>query len=51
MLNYSPLDTLHTATRLSTMETLLARYQVAREQRAQDERSASPLATPPETAR
>jgi probable phosphoglycerate mutase len=34
MLNYSPLDTLHTATRLSTMETLLARYQSAREQLA-----------------
>lgn len=51
MLNYSPLDTLHTATRLSTMETLLARYQVAREQRTQDTRSASPLATPPEPAR
>jgi len=32
MLNYSPLDTLHTATRLSTMEALLARYQSTREQ-------------------
>jgi len=33
MLNYCPLDTLHTSTRLSTMETLLARYHSARERR------------------
>ena len=33
MLNYSPLDTLHTSTRLSTMEALLARYESARQQR------------------
>jgi probable phosphoglycerate mutase len=33
LLNYSPLDTLHTATRLSTMEALLARYESARDQR------------------
>jgi len=33
MINYSPLDALHTATRLSTMEALLARYQSARERR------------------
>jgi probable phosphoglycerate mutase len=33
MLNYSPLDALHTATRLSTMEALLERYQSARERR------------------
>lgn len=33
MLNYSPLDTLHTSTRLSTMEALLARYEAARGQR------------------
>jgi probable phosphoglycerate mutase len=33
MLNYSPLDTLHTATRLSTMEALLARYESARDGR------------------
>lgn len=33
MLNYSPLDTLHTSTRLSTMEALLARYESARERR------------------
>jgi broad specificity phosphatase PhoE len=33
MINYNPLDALHTATRLSTMEALLARYQSAREQR------------------
>jgi len=33
MLNYSPLDTLHTSTRDSTMETLLQRYQSSRGQR------------------
>ncbi|HTT12730.1 MAG TPA: histidine phosphatase family protein [Burkholderiaceae bacterium] len=30
LLNYSPLDTLHTSTRLSTMEALLARYESVR---------------------
>jgi broad specificity phosphatase PhoE len=30
LLNYSPLDTLHTSTRLSTMETLFQRYQSTR---------------------
>jgi probable phosphoglycerate mutase len=33
MLNYSPLDTLHSATRQSSMETLLERYESARERR------------------
>jgi probable phosphoglycerate mutase len=33
MLNYSPLEPLHTSTRLSTMEALLARYESARERR------------------
>lgn len=33
MLNYSPLDTLHMATRLSTMETLFEHYQSTRAQR------------------
>lgn len=33
MLNYSPLDALHTSTRLSTMEALLERYQSARDRR------------------
>jgi broad specificity phosphatase PhoE len=33
MLNYSPLDTLHTSTRLSTMEALLERYASARDRR------------------
>jgi len=33
MLNYSPLDPLHTTTRLSTMEALLARYESVRERR------------------
>ena len=33
MINYSPLDALHTATRQSTMEGLLARYQATREPR------------------
>jgi probable phosphoglycerate mutase len=33
MLNYTPLDTLHTSTRLSTMEALLERYQAVRESR------------------
>jgi probable phosphoglycerate mutase len=32
LLNYSPQDTLHTSTRLSTMEALLARYQSVRGQ-------------------
>lgn len=34
MLNHSPLDPLHTSTRLSTMETLLARYRSTLEPRA-----------------
>jgi len=33
MLNYTPLDALHTSTRLSTMEALLERYQAVRESR------------------
>ena len=33
MINYSPLDALHTATRQSTMEALLARYRSTRELR------------------
>jgi broad specificity phosphatase PhoE len=33
MLNYTPFDTLHTSTRLSTMEALLARYEAVRESR------------------
>lgn len=32
MLNYAPLEPLHTSTRLSTMEALLARYESARDQ-------------------
>lgn len=48
MLNFSPLDTLHTSTRLSTMEALLARYESARERRTaiEEERLSDPAAAP-----